>query len=144
MLANMIEITQDIAIAEDELEYSFTSASGPGGQHVNRAATAVQIRFDAAHSPSLPEDVRERLVRLAGSRMTQDGKLIIGSQRFRSQHRNRQDVVERLIDLIRKAAKRPKRRRKTRPTRASKDHRLKQKRHRSMIKKLRRPPSHEE
>jgi ribosome-associated protein len=140
----IIQITKDISIREGELEYSSTRASGPGGQHVNRAATAVQIRFDVEHSPSLPEDVRERLVRLAGSRMTQEGELIVESQRFRSQYRNRQDALQRLIELIRKAAKRPRRRRPTKPTRASKERRLRQKRHRSRIKKLRRPPTPQE
>jgi ribosome-associated protein len=140
----MIEITKDIAIDEGEIKYAFTGSSGPGGQHVNRAATAVQIRFDIAHSASLPDDVRDRLARLAGSRMTQDGELIIESQRYRSQHRNRKDALERLLNLIRKAAKRPKRRRRTKPTRASKERRLRQKRHRSRIKKLRRRPPREE
>jgi ribosome-associated protein len=136
----VIQITKDIAIDESEIEYSFAGASGPGGQHANRAATAVQIRFDVARSPSLPDDVRQRLARLAGSRMTQEGELIIRSQRFRSQHRNRQDALERLIDLIHEAAKRPKRRRPTKRTPASQERRLRQKRHRSRVKKLRRPP----
>jgi ribosome-associated protein len=140
----LIQITPDIAIDDNELQYSFTRSSGPGGQHVNRAATAVQLRFDVAHSPSLPDDVRKRLIKLAGKRMTDEGELIIQSQRFRSQHRNRRNALQRLTRLIRQAAKRPKKRRKTRPTRASKERRLRQKRRRSRIKKLRRRPPREE
>lgn len=103
----------------------------------------MQIRFDVAHSPSLPDDVRTRLVRLAGNRMTREGELVIESQRFRSQYRNRQEAVKRLTQLIRQAAKKPKRRRKTKPTRASKERRLRAKQHRSKKKKLRQSPPRE-
>jgi ribosome-associated protein len=136
----MIKITRNIAINESEIQQRFIRASGPGGQHVNKAATAVQIRFDVANSPSLPDAVRERLVHLAGSQMTEDGVLMIEAKRFRSQNRNRQDAINRLVKLIRKAAKKPKIRRKTKPTRASKERRLKDKHHRSRIKRMRQPP----
>jgi ribosome-associated protein len=136
----MIKVTRNIAIGESEIEERFIRASGPGGQHVNRAATAVQLRFDVAHSPSLPDDVRERLTHLASGRMSEDGVLIVEAKRFRSQDRNRQDALNRLVKLIRRAARKPKTRRKTRPTRASKERRLKDKRHRSEIKRLRQSP----
>jgi ribosome-associated protein len=136
----MIKITKNIAINENEIEEQFIRALGPGGQHVNRAATAVQLRFDVANSPSLPDAVRERLVHLAGSRMTEDGVLIVEARRFRTQDRNRQDAINRLVKLIRKAARKPKTRRKTKPTRASKERRLRNKRRRGEIKRMRRPP----
>jgi ribosome-associated protein len=136
----MIKITKNIAINENEIEEQFIRASGPGGQHVNRAATAVQLRFDVANSPSLPDAVRERLVHLAGSRMTEDGVLIVEARRFRTQDRNRQDAINRLVKLIRKAARKPKTRRKTKPTRASKERRLRNKRRRSEVKRMRRRP----
>jgi ribosome-associated protein len=137
---SLIEITEDIAIREEELDFSFIRGSGPGGQHVNRAATAVQLRFDVLNSPSLPEGVRQRLVRLAGNRMTSEGTMIIEARGSRSQDRNRQEAVGRLVRLIRKAAQPPKRRRKTRPTRASQQRRLQEKRRRSEIKRRRRAP----
>jgi ribosome-associated protein len=136
----MIRVTRDIAIDESELEERFFHASGPGGQHVNKAATAVQLRFDVAHSPALPGDVRQRLIDLAGNQVTDDGVLVIDAQRFRSQRRNRRDARKRLVDLIREAAKEPKQRRGTRPTRASRERRLEEKRHRSEKKRLRKPP----
>ncbi len=139
-----IQITDHIAIREDELDFSFVQSSGPGGQHVNKAATAVQLRFDVAHSTSLPDDVRERLKSLAGSRLTQDGVLIIESQRSRSQERNRQDAVNRLIKLLQRAAKKPKRRVKTKPSRAAREQRLQNKRQRSEKKRLRRTPRQRE
>lgn len=138
----MIQITPDLAIDESEIQQEFVRASGPGGQHVNRVATAVQLRFDVANSPSLPDDVRARLVQLAGKRITKDGVLLVESQRFRTQERNRQDALERLIELIRQAAKKPKRRRKTRPTRASKERRLENKRRQSKKKRLRKSGSY--
>ena len=138
----MIRVTKDIAIDERELQEEFIRASGPGGQNVNKVATAVKLRFDAAHSPSLPPEVRDRLIRLAGSRITEQGVIIIDARRFRSQERNRQDARERLAALIRKAAQRPKARRKTRPTAASKERRLEEKRRRGQTKRTRRPPSH--
>jgi ribosome-associated protein len=138
----MILITPTIAIDESEIELDFVRASGPGGQKVNRAATAVQLRFDAAHSPSLPDDVRERLVRLVGNRITEDGVLVIDARRFRSQERNRKDALDRLVELIRKASVEPKQRRRTRPTRASREQRLEEKRRRSQTKQQRRSISH--
>ena len=135
-----IRITRKIAIDENELDEHFFHASGPGGQHVNKAATAVQLRFDALHSRALPDDVRQRLIELAGSQMTDEGVLIINAQRYRSQRRNRRDARERLVSLIREAAQKPKRRRKTRPPRASKRRRLREKRRRSEKKRLRSPP----
>ena len=124
-----------------ELDWGFVRASGPGGQNVNKVATAVQLRFDAKHSPSLPEDVRERLVRLAGKRVTGDGILIIDARRYRSQEQNRQDAIERLVGLIRKALVRPKTRRPTRPTFASRQRRLEEKRRRSELKRTRKSVS---
>src|SRR5271157_1996433 len=103
----MIRIGSDIIIEEDELSWEFVRSSGPGGQNVNKVATAVQLRFDVAHSASLPEDVRERLTRLAGKRMTQEGYLIINARRFRTQEQNRQDSVTRLVGLIRQPAQGP-------------------------------------
>ena len=136
----MLKITPTLILDERELQYEFTHASGPGGQHVNKAATAVQLRFDVVHSPSLPDTVRERLVELAGQLMTQEGVLVIDARRHRSQSRNREDARQRLVALIRQAATPPKQRRKTRPSRASKVQRRQDKRHRSKVKWLRRPP----
>jgi ribosome-associated protein len=137
----MLRITPSISIGENEIQLDFIRASGPGGQHVNKAATAVQLRFDARNSPSLTDDVRERLIRLAGSRVTEDGILIIAARSFRSQERNRQDAIDRLVELIRKAAEEPKLRRKTKPTRAANHRRLDAKRRRSQAKRLRRSVS---
>jgi len=142
---DMIQITPTINIDERELQLEFVRASGPGGQKVNKVATAVQLRFDVINSPSLPDDVRERLIRLAGKRMTEDGVLVIEARRYRTQDRNRKDAIDRLISLIEKAAVQPKPRRKTKPTLASKERRLENKRRRSKIKRRRRyiPPSDE-
>jgi ribosome-associated protein len=134
----MIQVTAHIAIDEREIEESFVRSSGPGGQNVNKLSTAVQLRFDVRHSPSLPGDVRERLERLAGSRLTNDGVLVIIAQRHRTQARNRQDALDRLIEIIRQAAIRPIKRRPTRPTRASRERRIEGKKRRSSIKHLRR------
>ena len=134
----MLYITPTIAIDDNEIQLEFIRASGPGGQHVNRAATAVQLRFDAGNSPSLPDDVRERLIRLAGSRMTEDGTLIVTARRFRSQERNRQDAIDRLVELVREAAEEPRLRRKTKPPHTAKQRRLNAKRLRSETKRLRR------
>jgi ribosome-associated protein len=136
----MLRITGNIVIDEQELDYTFVHASGPGGQNVNKVATAVQLRFDVAHSPSLPEDVRQRLLQQAGGQITQDGVLIIDARQYRSQWRNRRDATQRLIDMIRQAATVPKPRRATRPSRAVKERRLQSKRHRSETKRLRQPP----
>ena len=133
----MIYITPDISIDPSEIQEDFIRASGPGGQNVNKVATAVQIRFNVGQSPALPEDVRRRLMRLAGKRVTEDGVLIIHARRFRTQKQNRQDAKERLVQLIRKAAKRPRPRRKTTPTHASKMRRLAAKQRRSRTKRLR-------
>lgn len=134
----MIRVTRHIAIDEREIEQHFIRASGPGGQNVNKVASAVQIRFNIAHSRSLPDEVRLRLIRLGGSRVTKDGILVIDARRFRTQERNRQDAIERLLALIRAAAVRPKPRRKTKPTLASKQRRLEAKRQRSKVKRGRR------
>ena len=141
----MIQITPTISIDPFEIKEEFIRASGPGGQNVNKVATAVQIRFHVANSPSLPNDVRERLLRIGGRRINQDGFLIIDARRYRTQKRNREDAIERLADLIRMAAKRPKSRRKTTPTPASKVRRLDAKHRRSETKRMRRPaPSADE
>ena len=137
----MILVTHTIALDENELEFSFVRSSGPGGQNVNKVATAVQLRFDVARSPSLPDDVRARLVARAGKKLTRDGVLLITAQRFRTQERNRADAIERLVALIQSAATPPKRRRKTKPTRASKRVRVEQKRRRSATKRLRGHPA---
>jgi ribosome-associated protein len=134
----MIPVTAQISIDEREIAETFVRASGPGGQNVNKLATAVQLRFDARHSPSLPPEVRARLERLAGSRLTRDGVVVIIAQRHRTQGRNRQDALDRLIDLIRQAAVAPIKRRPTRPTKGSRERRIEGKKRRSGIKHLRR------
>jgi len=137
----MIQVTPSIAIDDSEIEESFVRASGPGGQHVNKVSSAVQIRFDARRSPGLPNDVAIRLMKLAGSKLTQDGVIVIVAQTHRSQKRNREEAVERLLELIRAAAIRPTVRRATKPTKASKERRLASKERRSGIKSGRQKPA---
>ena len=134
----MIRITDHISIDESEIEESFVRSSGPGGQNVNKLSTAVQLRFDVRHSPSLPNDVALRLMRLAGRRMTKDGVLVLIAQNHRTQERNRAEALDRLIGLIRQAAVRPVPRRATKPTRAAKQKRIEGKKRRSEIKAQRR------
>ena len=136
--AAMIRVTNHISIDESELEESFVRSSGPGGQNVNKLSTAVQLRFDVRHSPSLPNDVAVRLMRLSGKRMTKDGVLVIIAQNHRTQERNRAEALDRLIALIRQAAVRPTPRRATKPTKASRERRIEHKKRRSTIKGLRR------
>jgi len=133
----MIYITKNISIDENEIQEDFVRASGPGGQNVNKVSTAVQLRFDVKHSPSLPEEVRQRLMEIAGHRLTTEGVLIIDARRFRHQERNRQDALNRLKELIRKAAHKPKKRLDTQPTLASRQKRLESKRLHSQKKQLR-------
>jgi ribosome-associated protein len=138
----MIRITDRISIEERELEERFVRASGPGGQNVNKLSSAVQLRFDVRRSPSLAADVRLRLERLAGRRLTRDGVLVIMAQRHRTQERNRQDALDRLVELIQAASVAPTPRRPTKPTRGAKERRLASKKNRSSIKSLRqgKPP----
>ena len=131
----MIPVTGSIALHEDELEFDYVLASGPGGQNVNKVSTAVRLKFNVRGSPSLPDGVRVRLERLAGRRLTQEGILLISAQRFRSQIRNREDAIERLTALIREAAIPPTPRRPTRPTAASRRRRLDSKARRSATKR---------
>jgi ribosome-associated protein len=140
----MIPVTDMIAPEDDELSEKFVRASGPGGQHVNTSSSAVELRFDARGSPSLPEEVKDRLVRLAGSRMNQEGVIVIFAQSHRSQEMNRQDARARLLELIVQATIRPKPRKKTRPTYASKLRRLEGKSKRSGVKATRGRPGRDD
>ncbi len=132
----MLEITPSLQIDERELQIDFTRASGPGGQNVNKVATAVQLRFDVKAS-SLPDEVKRRLIHLAGKRMTSEGVLLIEAKRFRTQEQNREDAIQRFVTLVRKALVKPKTRSKTKPTQASREERLKEKKKRGEIKKIR-------
>lgn len=133
----MIEITHWLSIEENEVQLDFIRSSGPGGQNVNKVSSAVQLRFDVLNSPSLPPEVKERLVRLAGNRLTSEGILLIEGQQYRTQEQNRADVLLRLITILRQAAQKPKPRKKTRPTLASQAERIDKKKRRSRVKQLR-------
>jgi ribosome-associated protein len=134
----MIPVTATIAIDENEISFDFIKASGPGGQNVNKVATAVQLRFDVKRSANLSREVQARLAKLAGRRITEEGLLVIEAKRFRTQEQNRQDALDRLVALVRKAAEKPKPRIKTKPSRMSKEKKLAAKRYRSRIKQMRR------
>ena len=133
----MIRVTNDLAIQEDEIQINFIRSSGPGGQNVNKVSSAVQLRFNVIESPTLPADIQERLVNLAGNRITDEGILIIESRQYRTQEQNRKAALEKLVKLIQEAAKEPSVRRETKPPLRAKERRLENKRQRSEIKRLR-------
>jgi ribosome-associated protein len=135
---DMIEVTDSISLHKNEIQLDFIRASGPGGQNINKVSSAVQLHFDAANSAALSEEIRDRLKQIAGHRMTADGILIIKAQRYRTQDRNREDAMERLVTLIRQAAEKPRQRRKTKPSPVAKQKRLAAKRQRGETKRRRR------
>ncbi len=135
----MIQVTEEIALDDGEINFEFVRSGGPGGQNVNKVATCVQLRFNAVESPSLPAQVRERLLRLAGKRVSQEGVLILTGRRFRTQERNRQDVIDRLVMMIRQAATPVRTRKATKPSAAAKRRRLEQKRQQASRKRQRQP-----
>ncbi len=140
----MLQITQDIALEDSEIRFDFIRASGPGGQKVNKTSSAVQLRFDAARSPSLPEYARRRLLKIAGRRVSAQGVLIIEAKRFRSQDQNRQDALDRLQALVRRAAEKPRRRLPTAPSSVARERRITEKKKRSRIKQQRSRPEDSE
>ena len=138
------QVTAGISLDESEIDVQYVHASGPGGQNVNKVATAVQLSFDVLHSLSLPEDVRTRLAHISGSRLTLDGRLIIFARRYRTQEQNRQDAIQRLLELILRATEKPKKRYKTHPSLASQKRRLESKRRRGQAKRMRSPINRDE
>ena len=140
----MIPVTEKLALEDEEIVLSFIRSSGPGGQNVNKVATAAQLRFDARHSPSLPAPVRSRLQKLAGGKLTREGVIVITANRHRTQEENRKDAIDRLLALVREAAIPPRPRIPTKPTRASKKRRLEHKKRHGDIKKMRLRPSQSE
>jgi ribosome-associated protein len=134
----MIEVTPSVSIDDSDIQVDFMRASGPGGQNVNKVATSVKLRFDIRHTPSLYPDVKERLIKLAGSRVTEEGTLVIEAKRYRTQEQNRVDAVQRLVTLIQKALEKPKVRRETRPSASARAGRVDEKKKRGEIKRIRR------
>lgn len=139
----MLQITSSIQVDERELQFEHVRASGPGGQNINKVATGIQLRFDLSNSPSLASDLKGRLIRLAGKRVNADGVLVIQAKRFRTQEANREDAVKRFVELVQRASVKPKKRLGTKPTKASLEKRLKEKKQRGKVKKIRQDRSYE-